>query len=147
MSSLLLQNVTGSNRLSENILIEYLCKFCLIFILIYVGQFKVKNSSETGLLARLKKFQKRAELVNKYPGLNMFPLLGSTPKMSHLIYKPSQGKINSLSKISTKNLKFFAWLKIHYNISNQSLFSQNLYLMSRFFSVVEAHVSKLWTNF
>lgn len=92
MSSILLQNITGNNRLPENVLLEYFFKCCLILILIYVGKFKVKNS-KNGFLTQWKKSQKQAELVNKYPGLRKYPLLGSTLEMSHLIYKPCQGKI------------------------------------------------------
>lgn len=121
MSSILLQNVTGNNRLSENVLLEYFFKSCLISILIYVGQFKVKNS-KTGFLTRWKKSQKQVELVNKYPGLRKYPLLGSTPEMSHLIYKPCQGKTTT-----RRNQKLFAWLIIHCYLSNQSFSSKYIF--------------------
>ncbi len=93
MSSLSLQTVTHSSELSESLLslLKTLSKLGLILTLIYLGQ--VKNICKNGVLQRLQNFKIRAELVNKYPGVRMFPLLGSIPLMSHMVYNPCRGKV------------------------------------------------------
>lgn len=71
---------------------KFIFKISFIVIVIYVSALGI-GSNKNGLLSRIKRFKRQVELVNKYPGLNLYPLLGSTPEMIHLVFQPCQGTV------------------------------------------------------
>lgn len=93
MSSFLPETAPGSTAVFiSDIFPMFLFKIGLVVLIIYISAFDI-GTGKNGMLTRLKKFKRLVKLVNKYPGLNYYLLLGSTPEMGHLVFQPCRGTI------------------------------------------------------
>lgn len=70
----------------------YSFEISLILVIICISAFDICNR-KNGLFLKIKKFKRLVKLVNQYPGLNFYPLIGSTAEMAHLFFQPCRGTI------------------------------------------------------